>query len=516
MLKPDQMQAAKSLLRMIESNPLDVPTYCKLASVYQLAGESRKVNLTLRRALEIDPFYQEAWMRLGIHHMNGGEWRDAADAFEHATRISPSDPSAWIGYGMALIASQNLRRACEVRDLLTARFEHRAETHLIAAHISKIRGNFAAAAHSYRRALEFDPEQAEALYNLTDLLSPSLTDPLTQHLESLLHAQSFPSRELAMRRFSLARIYEKAGEVERALALYRDANAAAAAMMQGSRNAYDTRDAEEEVERTIELCSRATAANPLQPLDLDIKLIFIVGLPRSGTTLTESILSNHSRVSAGGELPFMQECLAKLHRSSASTNSSALRRLLGQLRNEYLDALFESELDDDYVTDKLPVNFSALGLVRILFPDALIVHCSRNPVATCWSLYTSCFDSHLSYNTSFDHLIHYYTKVYARYMRHWAGTDGMNIINVEYDELVADSEYRIRQLLADCGLEWEAACARIQDNERPIFTASAAQARRPIYSTSVDRWRVFAQHLRPLMDGLRDARTSGPVARANV
>ena len=168
MLKPESMQAAKSLLRMIESNPLDVSAYCKLAGVYGLSGEHQRAHLTLRRALEIDPFHHEAWIRLGIHHMNRGEWRSAADAFERSTEISPMDASGWIGGGMASIASQDLRTAGRMRDTLVAKFADRPEAHVIAGHISKIQGRFAAAADSYRRALALNPAQAEALYNLVD------------------------------------------------------------------------------------------------------------------------------------------------------------------------------------------------------------------------------------------------------------------------------------------------------------------------------------------------------------
>jgi hypothetical protein len=229
-------------------------------------------------------------------------------------------------------------------------------------------------------------------------------------------------------------------------------------------------------------------------------------------------------VTAGGELPFMQECLAKLRNGLGSAkgpggtiSDTNHRKLLLRLRNEYLDALFESDLDGDYVTDKLPANFSALGLIRILFPDALIVHCVRDAIATCWSLYTSYFDSHLSYHTTFDDLIHYHNEIYARYMRHWDGIEEMNIINLEYENLITDPATSIRRLLDRCGLPWEAACSNVQDNDQPIFTASVAQARQPIYSTSLTRWRRFERHLRPLMRGLVDPRTAQrdpPTARA--
>jgi tetratricopeptide (TPR) repeat protein len=511
MLKPDQMQAVNSLVRMIKSNPLDVSAYCKLAGLYESSGEHQKAKLTLRRVLEIDPFHREAWLRLGIHHMNRGEWRSAIDAFERSTAISPMDASGWIGSGMASIAAQDLRAACRVRDQLVAKFADRPETYVIAGHINKIEGHFAAAADCYRRALTLDPAHAEALYNLVDLDPPPPTDPLTERLESLLRKPSLPDRESAVGRFALARIYEKAGRVDQAFALYRGANATVATMMQGSPNAYVARYAEDEAERTIGMFPRAAVADPLEPLDVGVKLIFIVGMPRSGTTLTERILSNHSQVSAGGELPFMQECLANLREGRGSLKSRgphlSQREILRRLRNDYLDALFASDLDGDFVTDKLPANFSALGLIRILFPDAIIVHCIRDPIATCWSLYTSFLDSHLCYHTAFDDLIHYYNKVYSQYMCHWAGIEKMNIFNIDYEGLVADPESSIRALLHHCGLSWEVGCLDAENNDQPIFTASVAQARRPIYSTSLTRWKKFERHLRPLAEGLANAKS---------
>jgi len=181
------------------------------------------------------------------------------------------------------------------------------------------------------------------------------------------------------------------------------------------------------------------------------------------------------------------------------------RRLLLRMRTEYLDALFERDLDSDYVTDKLPANFMALGLVRVLFPDAVIVHCVRDPIATCWSLYTSHFDGHLSYYSSLDNLAHYYSRVYAPLMRHWSEICRLNIVNVNYEELVSNPEGGCRSLLTRCGLPWEDACLRVPDHKTAIYTSSLAQARRPIYTTSVARWRPFEGHLGPLLRGLRES-----------
>lgn len=412
---------------------------------------------------------------------------------------------------MSLIGSQDIGGATEARKILLERFANRGETHLIDGHIHKIHGRFAEAIASYRRTIAIDPEQTDALFNLVDLSDPGPSDPLTVRLETLVRGSPLPNRHSANVRFSLARIYERAGYVDEAFALYQDANAASDAMMRGTGNSYRPGGFEQDTERVIELFSRDVVMHPLEPLDLNMRMIFVVGLPRSGTTLVERILSSHSQVSAGGELPFMQRCLAKtrtIGNSSVPRRGLTLeaeddRRLLLQLRNEYLDALFERELDGEYVTDKLPANFSALGLIRVLFPDAIIVHCVRDPMATCWSLYSAHFGAHLSYYTSLANLSHYYKNVYAKLMHHWGTIDGMGIITVKYENLATNPEYGIRELIARCGLPWEDACLNFQNNDKPLYTASMSQARRPIYSSSVARWRLFERHLGPLIDGLR-------------
>jgi tetratricopeptide (TPR) repeat protein len=444
-------------------------------------------------------------------HTGRGEWRDAADAFEQATRLVPFDAPSWIGYAMSLIATQDLRGARDARKMLLERFTDRGEAHLIDGHIHKIQGEFAEAIDSYRRAVSVEPEQTDALFNLVDLSTPGTSDSLTKRLETLLRRASLTNRQSANIRFSLARIYEKAGYVDEAFAFYREANAASDAMMRGTGNSYDPARFEEDTEQVIKLFSRDLLMRSLEPVDLDMRLIFVVGLPRSGTTLVERILSSHSQVCAGGELPFMQDCLARVKsnrnaigvRSGLRLDDDDDKRLLLQLRTEYLDALFERELDGAYVTDKLPANFSALGLVRVLFPDALIVHCVRDPIATCWSLYSAHFGAHLSYYTSLENLSHYYRNVYAKLMRHWETIEGMDIITVNYEELVTNPEPSIRELIARCGLPWEDVYLNFQDNNQPLYTASLRQARQPIYATSIARWRQFERHLGPLAERLR-------------
>ena len=490
--------------------------YCKLASSYQAAGAFGKAEITLLRAIEVGPLHQEAWVQLGRLYVDQGEWRAAADMFEHASELVPDDPTSWIGLGLMRIATKDMQGAAEVRATLLEKFPDRSESHLIDGHIRKVNGQTEAASECYRRALQLDARRTDAYFNLVDISPPDPTDPLAETLTKLLQDPSLSQAQAANVLFSLARIHDAAGRTVEAFDFYRQANAAASEAQRRLGKKYIPKDIEYQAEELMAMFGREASIGQLEPLDLGIRLIFIVGLPRSGTTLAERILCSHSRVATGGELPFMQECLHKLMVGRQSAGKQGVirlddkveRALLLKLREEYLDQMFERGLDADYVIDKLPANFAALGLIRTLFPDAIMVHCARDPIATCWSLYTAHFPVHLPYYHTFEHLIHYY-RVYARLMRHWKNLFGSQIFDLRYEKLVQDPEANIRELVKSCGLPWEDACLSFFDCKLPIYTASMQQARRPIYATSVHRWRKFEKHLAPLIEALSDTGT-GP------
>ena len=380
------------------------------------------------------------------------------------------------------------------------------EAHLMAGHIHNILGHAGAAADSYRRVLRADPRRTDAMYHLVDLDPPTTSAALAGDLRALREEAGQLPRDAANVNFALARIHEASGEAEEAMAHYRVANAASAAVMNSLGVAYDPARAEQDTARKMEMFAPEVFDRRLDPLDLDMKLLFIVGMPRSGTTLVERVLGSHPQVTAGGELTYMQDCLAKLpslrqaagRRGAIDLAHEDDRRLLLELRESYLDRLFERDLDGEYVTDKLPVNFSALGLIRLLFPDARIVHCIRHPMAVCWSLYAAHFGVHVPYNASLEHLAHYHENVYMTWMRHWKGILHDGVVEVRYERFVADPESETRQLVAACGLPWDDACLAFHLNEKPVFTANMRNARRPVFADSADRWRKFAAYLEPL------------------
>lgn len=504
-------------MQAIAADPRNLRGYCELARAYESAAEPRKAEITLLRAIEVDPLAPQPWRQLGHLYTKVQNLRGSVDAYERACALDPQDLACRIGYGWALMADQDIRAAKAVCDSVLKEAPDQPEAHLMAGHIHNILGRAEAAAEAYRRVLQADPRRTDAMYHLVDLDPPAQSAAITADLQALRDEAGLSPRDAANVNFALGRIYEAAGDTAEAVAHYEVANAAAAAVMRSLGIAYDPARIEEDTDRKIEMFAPAVFAGQLEPLDLDMKMLFIVGMPRSGTTLVERILGSHPQVTAGGELTYMQDCLTKLlasrqaagRRGAIDLTDEDDRRLLQELREHYIDRLFERDLDGEYVTDKLPANFSALGLVRLFFPDARIVHCVRHPAAVCWSLYAAHFGVHVPYNASLQHLGHYYEHVYARWMGHWKDILGDGIIDVRYERLVADPGHEIRRLVERCGLPWDDACLSFHRGEQPVFTANMRQARRPVFTDSVDRWRKFSAHLQPLLTQLanREDRT---------
>jgi hypothetical protein len=210
--------------------------------------------------------------------------------------------------------------------------------------------------------------------------------------------------------------------------------------------------------------------------------VLIVGMPRSGTTLVEQILSSHPAVAAGGELTYWSD----VSRSLLDKNERV--EVARRLATDYLALLGRISPDATRVTDKLPFNYEQLGLVRQVLPRAFVLHCRRHPVDTCWSIFTTYFRSRLADRGD---LVFFYRQ-YERIMAHWRSVlPAERFFEIDYESLVADPEPLTRRLVAFCGLEWDEACLAPHRNRRPVTTASLWQARQPIYRGSVARWRRY-------------------------
>ena len=244
--------------------------------------------------------------------------------------------------------------------------------------------------------------------------------------------------------------------------------------------------------------------------------VFIVGMPRSGTTLTEQIIASHPQASGAGELGAFQVLAKSLGYLTPSlrnkdADEGEFARRVGALREkeihaaagEYLSTLRRVGGDGRRIVDKMPQNFQFAGLIALLFPNAKIIHCRRNPLDTCISCFMSHFVEGHDYSTDLEMLGSYYRQ-YAALMEHWRQALPIPIHEVRYRVLVADTEGEARKLIAFIGLEWDPACLRYYESKQPIFTNSRVQVRQPVYTSSVERWRRYERHIGPLKAALGD------------
>jgi hypothetical protein len=233
-------------------------------------------------------------------------------------------------------------------------------------------------------------------------------------------------------------------------------------------------------------------------------------MPRSGTTLTEQIASSHSRVGGAGELRTLGDLMRRLagRGGYAEALAGLTRGQSRDLARNYLEALRQIGGPGERITDKMPHNFEDLGLIALLFPNARVVHCMRDPLDTCLSCFTHHFSENHGYNTDLSVLGQYYRE-YRRIMQHWREVLPLRMLDFSYEALIADQEGKSRELIAFLGLEWEDACLAFHANDRLVSTPSRWQVRQPIYTSSVKGWKKYEKHLGPLFEALGELAVAG-------
>lgn len=354
-------------------------------------------------------------------------------------------------------------------------------------------GRFADAIASFDAALVADPTLADAWYNRALARHHAPDDPALAAMAALL-ARALPVRAQILLHFALGKALDEAGDIDGAFAHWQSGN-----RLRRAELAYD----EGAAMRQLAAC----ALRPVQPTPTlpagscrgSELPVFIVGMPRSGSSLIEQILAAHPDVFGAGELLRLREEFERLAEvpRDADDHEAAATRILTRLTG--LAPAARRVLDKDLL------NFQYLGTLHELFPRARVIHCRRDPVDTCFSAYTQLFQGTIDFSYDLAELGHYY-GAYAALMAHWRRVlpDGV-LLEVDYESVVADPEREARRMVAFLGLPWDPACLRFFDHRRPVATASAAQVRRPVYASGVGRGRAYASHLGYLLDALRAA-----------
>jgi tetratricopeptide (TPR) repeat protein len=359
----------------------------------------------------------------------------------------------------------------------------------------------------YRSLLERVPTHQRNHYLLARLEQAKDASHVEQ-MKAVLQSTNLPPDKNVFLYYAIGKELEDLGEWAEAFHYYRLAGDAVTSVAN-----YDVAADLELIDRIIEECNAdwlAAGPNPA-PTDLAGKTpIFIVGLPRTGTTLTERILACHSQVESVGETQFLQMMLRSVsgvetvERMNPAMIAAAARKDIGVIANGYLNAVAYRLGNKPRFIDKLPFNFLYLGFIAKAWPDAGMIYLRRNPMDTCFAMYKQVFTWAYKFSYSLELLGRYYVA-HDQLLKHWRKLLGGRLIEIQYESLVADQESQTRMLLERLGLAFESACLEFEKNETASATASSVQVREKIHARSVDRWKHFEQELRPLKEFLEKA-----------
>ncbi|HEX4197569.1 MAG TPA: tetratricopeptide repeat protein [Caulobacteraceae bacterium] len=457
----------------------------------------------LTRSLAADPNNGRTLTYLALVRLEQARTADAEAAASRALALAPDDADALNAMGLVRFEQQDAQTALTLFRRAVALKPDLADAYNNIANVLKENGQLAEARQAYERAIELDPRQTAYYGNLADAQTFTKGDSRLAAMEALAGVPAGLSVMAQSRlNFALAKAYDDLGRYDEAFACMSRGNrlkrgqtsydeAAALALFDRIRAVFDRR-----------LMEAATAGcGSSLP-------VFIVGMPRSGTTLVEQILASHPQVHGAGELSEFSRLTTGLAGPAGEPfryPEAAPALTPGQLRGlgeAYVEGLRRRAPAAARVTDKMPANFFFLGLIHMALPGARVVHVRRDPLDTCLSCYSKLFTAEQNFAYELGELGRYYRK-YAELMDHWRETLPAGVLlEVRYEEVVADTEGQARRILDHCGLDWDPRCLAFHKTERPVRTASVAQVRRPIYDSAVSRWRRYERHLRPLRKAL--------------
>lgn len=456
------------------------------------------------RGLRADPANPAFLMHRAQCLLAMGRRRDALDAADAAEGSSPSDPAIWDAIGTLRSYVGDQQRALAAYNHALALAPQNPRFIYNRAAVRRFVGDLEGAEEDYDRVITIKPLDYEAYLNRSELRVQTTARNHVLELEALAASEIADWRGDVQIRFALAKEYEDVGEYAKSFEQLR----------RGAKGRRDHMryDVATDVE-TVDWIMKAFPEGPSNTPDAgEDAPIFIIGLPRSGTTLVERMLGNHSLVSSAGELNSFALAIVDAVRQRSGRSNVPRRELVAlsatldfaALGQDYLQRARAAIGGAGRFIDKMPLNHLYCGLIRRALPGAKIIHVTRHPMAVCYAMYKTLFKDGYPFSYDLGEIARYYVA-YRRLMEHWRATMPGAIHELRYESLVADQRGEMSALLRFCCLEWEEACIDFQQNAAATTTASASQVRRPLYDSSVSQWRRYETELAELSSQLKSA-----------
>ena len=461
-------EAVTAYRRSLELKPEVAETLSNLGTVLLELKQHDEALSCQRRAIELQPGNATFHYRLSAAQFYAGDPQASEATCRHAVALDPQDPRAWSSLGQVL---RSLGRFDEARSCLG-------------------------------RALDLDPDMPDAYAGLAILGQRGAGEEQLDRLRALLGGSDNSTGSRIDAGFALGMLLDNADRCDEAFPAFAEANRLYHELLAGSGELYDAAALHRRVDGLIQSCTRDFFSLVEDEGNPSEAPVFVVGMPRSGTSLVEQIAATHSQVSGAGELPDLQSIANALQNHGHGRRADELDPDLGRrLANGYTARLVSLGGGAARVIDKMPDNILHLGLAAVLFPRARVVICRRDLRDTCLSCYFRRFDQPIPWAYDLAECGARAREI-ERLADHWRRVLPLPVLTIDYEALVADLEGESRRLIDFLGLDWEPACLDFHKTERPVLTASGWQVRQPLYTRAVGRWQKYAPHLVSLLEAL--------------
>jgi len=518
MLRNDIAKAESLLKAHLHAAPTDVPAIRMLAEVAVRVGRDDDALRLLERCLELAPGFLPARYNLAVVLHRRNEAGRAQQEIECLLAADPHNPAYRNLAAVILSRIGEYERSIAMYEELLGEYPANAKVWLSFGHVLKTEGRQDASIDAYRKSIVLQPGFGEAYWSLANLKTFRFGEPELADMHAALGNSALGTIDRVHLHFALGKAYEDAGDYARSFEQYAAGNAL---HRKGFRYDADLNTARTETLKSVftrELFdARAGSGSPAPDP------IFIVGMPRAGSTLLEQILSSHSAVEGTTELPDMITLARELRGLAGSEEIGSYASVLAaqddarlrELGDRYLERTrIHRKSGRPFFIDKMPNNFLHIGMIRLILPNAKIVDARRHPMACCFSNFKQHYARGQRFSYDLTDMGRFY-RDYVGLMEHFDAALPGRIHRVFYERLVEDTESEVRRLLDYCGLPFEAGCLRFFENERAVRTASSEQVRQPIYRDGVDQWRRFEPWLAPLAEALGPVLTEYPSAARN-
>lgn len=511
---PQELAAAKAFLaaqepqkavalyqRILQQDPKHLHANYSLAMVLHRSGRNEAALAHIGRVVSQQPEHIESQVLLSNVLLALGRQPEAQQNLQKLAEMHPREDAVFMALG-------NVEESCGHLDAAVQHWDkafslNRKNVNALAnqARILSAQGDADAALNVLRRARTLKPGYGECHYRIAMLAKQKEYSEDIKLMEQAAQQGTGSRQDKMFLAYALGKVFDDLQEYDKAFRYLQEGNDLrrqslpvpySGELEQAQFNQIKAIFSGEFIQR-----HRLSADSPFTP-------IFVVGMPRSGTSLVEQILASHSRVFGAGELQDMNEVITCLQQISTKPFPGDVDQLTEAhyrvLAARYVDRV-RMETDKPVIVDKMPHNFRYLGLITMLFPNAKIIHCQRDPMDTCFSIYKQLFSESHPYACEQSALGHYY-RLYQDLMAHWNKVIPSKILNLQYEDLVADTEQKTRLMLDFCGLDFESNCLAFFATRRVVNTPSQSQVRQPIYQSAVHHWQHYEANLQPLEKAL--------------